>query len=162
MEKIALLGRPRLGDVTKIQIRIKESKEFKVSSAVQVGSPSKWAVGEVVQYSFGNLCATCRSQNKLVLASICLASRLSRPICERFKMPFWSFLLRSCCFFFLVQSSVDRMMQRSNASMMMGASSWRDQFLEAFTVQAGESRSEIRNTSNVELHNTPLSIKCTT
>ena len=29
-EKIALLGRPRLGDVTKIQIRIKESKEFKV------------------------------------------------------------------------------------------------------------------------------------
>ena len=29
-QKIALLGRPRLGDVTKIQIRIKESKEFKV------------------------------------------------------------------------------------------------------------------------------------
>ena len=29
-EKIALLGRPRLGDVTKIQIRIRESKEFKV------------------------------------------------------------------------------------------------------------------------------------
>ena len=28
-EKIALLGRPRLGDVTKLQIRIKESKEFK-------------------------------------------------------------------------------------------------------------------------------------
>ena len=37
------------------------------------------------------------------------------------------------------QSSVDRMMQRGNASMMMGASSWKDQFLEAFTVQAGES-----------------------
>lgn len=31
-EKIALLGRPRLGDVTKIQIRIRESKEFKVES----------------------------------------------------------------------------------------------------------------------------------
>ena len=30
-EKIALLGRPRLGDVTKIQIRIRESKEFKVN-----------------------------------------------------------------------------------------------------------------------------------
>merc|ERR1712156_840748 len=61
-EKIALLGRPRLGDVTKIQIRIRESKEFK--------------------------------------------------------------------------SSVDRMMQRGNASMMAGASSWKDQILEAFTVQA--------------------------
>ena len=33
-EKIALLGRPRLGDVTKIQIRIKESKEFKVISTL--------------------------------------------------------------------------------------------------------------------------------
>lgn len=29
-EKVALLGRPRLGDITKIQIRIRESKEFKV------------------------------------------------------------------------------------------------------------------------------------
>jgi len=63
-EKIALLGRPRLGDVTKIQIRIKESKEFK--------------------------------------------------------------------------SSVDRMMQRGNASLMVGAASWKDQFVDAFTVQAGD------------------------
>ena len=30
-EKIALLGRPKLGDITKISIRIRESKEFKVS-----------------------------------------------------------------------------------------------------------------------------------
>eukprot|EP00096_Caligus_rogercresseyi_P000467 TRINITY_DN1092_c0_g1_i4.p1 TRINITY_DN1092_c0_g1~~TRINITY_DN1092_c0_g1_i4.p1 ORF type:complete len:924 (-),score=286.45 TRINITY_DN1092_c0_g1_i4:1209-3980(-) len=67
-EKIALLGRPRLGDITKIQIRIKESKEFK--------------------------------------------------------------------------SSVDRMMQRGNASMLTGASSWKDQFLEAFSVQAGDDDDE--------------------
>merc|ERR1712061_271292 len=67
-EKIALLGRPRLGDVTKIQIRIRESKEFK--------------------------------------------------------------------------SSVDRMMQRGNASMTAGASSWKDQILEAFTVQAGDDDEE--------------------
>ncbi len=38
---------------------------------------------------------------------------------------------------FVLQSSVDRMMQRGNASMMVGASSWKDQFFEAFTVQAG-------------------------
>ncbi|XP_040565282.1 sodium/calcium exchanger Calx isoform X2 [Lepeophtheirus salmonis] len=67
-EKIALLGRPRLGDITKIQIRIKESKEFK--------------------------------------------------------------------------SSVDRMMQRGNASVLTGASSWKDQFLEAFSVQAGDEDDE--------------------
>lgn len=29
-ERIAILGKPRLGDITKAQIRIKESKEFKV------------------------------------------------------------------------------------------------------------------------------------
>merc|ERR1712226_1484380 len=62
-EKTALLGRPCLGETTKITIRIRESKEFK--------------------------------------------------------------------------SSVDRMMQKGNASLMVGASSWKDQFLEAFTVQAG-------------------------
>merc|ERR1712203_1278186 len=67
-EKIALLGRPVLGDVTKIQIRIRESKEFK--------------------------------------------------------------------------SSVDRMLKRGNASMMVGASSWKDQILEAFTVQAGDDDDE--------------------
>ena len=31
VEKVALLGRPCLGDITKIQIRIRENKEFKVS-----------------------------------------------------------------------------------------------------------------------------------
>merc|ERR1711981_388060 len=67
-EKIALLGRPRLGDITKIQIRIRESKEFK--------------------------------------------------------------------------SSVDRMLKRGNASMMVGASSWKDQFFDAFTVQAGDDEEE--------------------
>jgi len=67
-EKVALLGRPCLGEITKIQIRIRESKEFK--------------------------------------------------------------------------SSIDRMMQRGNASMMVGASSWKDQFLDAFTVQAGDDDEE--------------------
>merc|ERR1712012_480304 len=67
-EKVALLGRPCLGEITKIQIRIRESKEFK--------------------------------------------------------------------------SSIDRMMQRGNASMMVGASSWKDQFVDAFTVQAGDDDEE--------------------
>jgi solute carrier family 8 (sodium/calcium exchanger) len=29
-DQMALLGRPRLGDITRAQIRVKESKEFKV------------------------------------------------------------------------------------------------------------------------------------
>ena len=32
VEKVALLGRPCMGEITKIQIRIRESKEFKVTS----------------------------------------------------------------------------------------------------------------------------------
>merc|ERR1719435_122721 len=67
-EKIALLGRPCLGANTRIQIRIKESKEFK--------------------------------------------------------------------------GAVDKMMQKANNSMMVGSSSWLDQFSEAFTVQAEDEDEE--------------------
>merc|ERR1712014_28173 len=67
-EKIALLGRPCLGANTRIQIRIKESKEFK--------------------------------------------------------------------------NSVDKMMQKANNSMMVGSSSWLDQFSDAFTVQADDDDEE--------------------
>jgi len=67
-EKIALLGRPVLGNNPKITIRIKESKEFK--------------------------------------------------------------------------SSVDKMMQKANNSMMVGSSSWLEQFTDAFTVQAEDDDEE--------------------
>lgn len=87
-EKIALLGRPRLGDVTKIQIRIRESKEFKVTDLI---------INDAI-YSL---------------------------------IYFLNYLY--------FQSSVDRMMQRGNASLMVGAASWKDQILEAFSVQAGKS-----------------------
>jgi len=67
-EKIALLGRPCLGANSRIQIRIKESKEFK--------------------------------------------------------------------------NSVDKMMQKANNSMVVGSSSWLEQFSDAFTVQADEDDDE--------------------
>jgi len=67
-EKIALLGRPCLGTNSRIQIRIRESKEFK--------------------------------------------------------------------------GSVDKMMQKANNSMMVGSSSWLEQFSEAFTVQAEDDDEE--------------------
>jgi len=35
------------------------------------------------------------------------------------------------------------MMQRGNASLLMGANSWKEQFLEAFTVQAGEKQQHV-------------------
>merc|ERR1711994_507319 len=67
-EKIALLGRPCLGANTRIQIRIKESKEFK--------------------------------------------------------------------------SSVDKMMQKANNSMITGTSSWAEQFTDALTVQVDDDEEE--------------------
>merc|ERR1711974_596688 len=39
-------------------------------------------------------------------------------------------------------SSVDRMLQRGNASMMVGVGTWKDQFVDAFTVQAGDDDEE--------------------
>merc|ERR1719295_714070 len=70
-EKTALLGRPCLGPNTRIQIRIKESKEFK--------------------------------------------------------------------------SSVDKMMQKANNSMMVGTSSWIEQFTDALTVQVDEESKEFKS-----------------
>merc|ERR1712083_290979 len=40
------------------------------------------------------------------------------------------------------KSSVDKMMQKANNSMMVGSSSWLDQFTEAFTVQADDDEEE--------------------
>ncbi|GFG40227.1 hypothetical protein Cfor_09815, partial [Coptotermes formosanus] len=63
-DKMALLGRPRLGDITRAQIRLKESKEFK--------------------------------------------------------------------------NTVDKLVQRANASILIGTSSWKEQFVEAITVSADD------------------------
>ena len=46
-----------------------------------------------------------------------------------------------CWLVYWLQSSVDKMMQKANNSMMVGSSSWLDQFTDAFTVQAGECES---------------------
>ncbi|KAL6424458.1 hypothetical protein ACFW04_009901 [Cataglyphis niger] len=67
-EKMALLGRPRLGEVSRAQIRIKESKEFK--------------------------------------------------------------------------NTVDKLVQRANASIILGTSSWKEQFTEALTVSGGDEDEE--------------------
>ncbi|XP_014609691.1 PREDICTED: sodium/calcium exchanger 1 isoform X1 [Polistes canadensis] len=67
-EKMALLGKPRLGEVSKAQIRIKESKEFK--------------------------------------------------------------------------NTVDKLVQRANASILLGTSSWKEQFTEALTVSGGDEEDD--------------------
>ncbi|XP_046597282.1 sodium/calcium exchanger 2 isoform X3 [Neodiprion virginianus] len=69
-EKITLLGRPRLGEVSRAQVRIKESKEFK--------------------------------------------------------------------------NTVDKLVQRANASILLGTSSWKEQFTEALTV-SGDGRGDNEN-----------------
>jgi len=67
-EKIALLGKPKLGAATRAQIRVKENKEYK--------------------------------------------------------------------------NMVDKLVKKANASMLVGTSSWKEQFAEAITVQAGDEGEE--------------------
>ena len=38
----------------------------------------------------------------------------------------------------LLQNTVDKLVQRANASFVVGTSSWKEQFIEALTVSAGE------------------------
>ncbi|KAL1425896.1 hypothetical protein MTO96_018732 [Rhipicephalus appendiculatus] len=70
-QKIALMGRPRLGDQCRCTIRIKESKEFK--------------------------------------------------------------------------NTVDKLFQKANVSLMIGTSSWKEQFIEAITVVADEDRNKFHS-----------------
>ncbi|XP_059350666.1 sodium/calcium exchanger 3-like isoform X2 [Daphnia carinata] len=67
-QKVALLGRPKLGENTRLQIRVKESKEFK--------------------------------------------------------------------------NTVDKLVQRANASLVVGSSSWKEQFIEAITVNPSDDEDE--------------------
>lgn len=41
-------------------------------------------------------------------------------------------------FIFLLQNTVDKLVQRANASLLIGTSSWKEQFIEALTVSAGK------------------------
>jgi solute carrier family 8 (sodium/calcium exchanger) len=75
-DKMALLGRPKNGDIVRAQLRIKESKEFK--------------------------------------------------------------------------NTVDKLVQRANASLLIGTSSWKEQFREALTVSAGDDDGGDGEESNVE------------
>ncbi|RZC35207.1 Na Ca ex domain containing protein [Asbolus verrucosus] len=67
-ERVAIMGKPRLGDIVRAQIRVKESKEFK--------------------------------------------------------------------------NTVDKLVQRANASLLIGTSSWKEQFIEAMTVSASDESDE--------------------
>ena len=39
----------------------------------------------------------------------------------------------------LVQNVVDKLLKKANVSLVVGTSSWREQFIEAITVSAGRS-----------------------
>ncbi|CAH0551407.1 unnamed protein product [Brassicogethes aeneus] len=75
-EKIAILGKPRLGDTIRAQIRIKESKEFK--------------------------------------------------------------------------NTVDKLVQRANASLLIGTSSWKEQFVEAMTVSPSDDDANKKEPSSLD------------
>ncbi|XP_075555324.1 sodium/calcium exchanger 3 isoform X2 [Dermacentor variabilis] len=81
-QKIALMGRPRLGDQCRCTVRIKESKEFK--------------------------------------------------------------------------NTVDKLFQRANISLMIGTSSWKEQFVEAITVVADDDRNKFKTEEAFEMENISL------
>lgn len=54
-QKVAMLGRPRLGETTRLQIRVKESKEFKVSPAVSAPKQNPPEPGTSVPWFTGGI-----------------------------------------------------------------------------------------------------------
>ncbi|XP_075742217.1 sodium/calcium exchanger 3-like isoform X1 [Rhipicephalus microplus] len=81
-QKIALMGRPRLGDQCRCTVRIKESKEFK--------------------------------------------------------------------------NTVDKLFQKANVSLMIGTSSWKEQFIEAITVVADDDRNKFHSPEAFEMESASL------
>ncbi|KAL3212507.1 hypothetical protein MRX96_007924 [Rhipicephalus microplus] len=81
-QKIALMGRPRLGDQCRCTVRIKESKEFK--------------------------------------------------------------------------NTVDKLFQEANVSLMIGTSSWKEQFIEAITVVADDDRNKFHSPEAFEMESASL------
>lgn len=51
----------------------------------------------------------------------------------------------------LQQNTVDKLVQRANASLLIGTSSWKEQFVEALTVNAGKLRHWLFNWVNINL-----------
>lgn len=99
---MALLGRPKAGDVTRAQLRIKESKEFKVISEICTNKTNR------ISFFYNHLR-------------------------DLFTHTFSFFFSISC----YLQNTVDKLVQRANASLLIGTSSWKEQFVEALTVSPG-------------------------
>ena len=47
-------------------------------------------------------------------------------------------LLNAMCLVIPVQNTVDKLIKKTNLALLVGTNSWRDQFIEAITVSAGE------------------------
>lgn len=48
-------------------------------------------------------------------------------------------------FFLFSQNTVDKLVQRANASLLIGTSSWKEQFVEALTVSSGMTQKKQQN-----------------
>nr|CAD7200012.1 unnamed protein product [Timema douglasi] len=117
-DKMALLGRPRLGDITRAQIRIKESKEFKEKSPSV--HPTKIR-NSITPSSAVELNTTSALANYATEAG-------------NLDVGLWE---TGCCISPGGKggvNTVDKLVQRANASILIGTSSWKEQFIEALTV----------------------------
>lgn len=51
----------------------------------------------------------------------------------------------------LLQNTVDKLVQRANASLVVGSSSWKEQFIEAITVNpSGILKNQLKNVTHFD------------
>lgn len=106
---MALMGRPKIGDITRAQLRIKESKEFKVRQIIFI----------------------CK---KIQFSTFLLMLIIMKIHSHTFSIHRFHLLIQN------IQNTVDKLVQRANASLLIGTSSWKEQFIDALTVSAGKRR----------------------
>lgn len=96
-----------------------------------------WYRGSGVLITCGSISCTALSTEK----AKCLAPEGQRLVaCPAPVVPERVLLHISLCLPNCLQSTVDKLIKKTNLALVVGSSSWREQFVSAVTVSAGESQ----------------------
>lgn len=94
-----------------------------------------------------SLCTTMGEATQLIAPSFATSLSLvsydstDTPASVAMHLTNLSTFLRCRCLCARLQSTVDKLIKKTNLALVVGSSSWREQFVSAVTVSAGESRS---------------------
>uniref|UniRef100_A0A1A9WFR9 Uncharacterized protein n=1 Tax=Glossina brevipalpis TaxID=37001 RepID=A0A1A9WFR9_9MUSC len=131
-DKMALLGRPKAGETARAVLRIIESKEFK--------SRLNSTLANQLCYIIGNNSLAEEEDSTLLAFPVVSSMGLQHMQHNIYVISFLHHFGHKIysIYGFKLLNTIDKLVQRANASMVLGTSSWKEQFVEALTVTSAE------------------------